>query len=148
MHSTLLDLWVQRCAGEESESLKAGYEIQANSQQMGCVCHFQEGKNSLRRLEAGQAKPDTHLTSKIWEGEYDSKKTWRSAKSLQDSRAVFMKTSSACVGIHNSDGEFVYDPRGKAEVFKAHDSRLAAPSNGLCFSEQHCIDTEADVRDC
>ena len=65
---------------------------------------------------------------------YGSKKAWRSAKNITDLRPDYSKTTPACMGIHSSDGECVNDPRGIVEVFKAHFSKLAAPSNDVFFS--------------
>jgi hypothetical protein len=109
---------------------------------------IRKDKNAVKRkLKAAQASADELSTTKIWEKKHGSKKAWRSAKSLRDSRAGYSRKSpTACMGIRDNVGEFVSDARGIAEAFKAHYSKLASPSENMFFLEEHRIKVEAEVR--
>lgn len=142
--------WTSEYKDLRVESQKA-YEVAMRSKSpkdWDAFVVIRKDKNALRRkLKTAQAKADEQSTAQVWETENGSKKAWRSAKSLRDSRAGYScKKSAACLGIHDSEGEFITDPCGIAQAFKAHYSKLASPSDNGSFLEDHRIKIEADVR--
>ena len=92
---------------------------------------LRKDKNLLkRRLKAMQAVEDQQNTVRMWEDNYGSKQAWQSAKQLRNSRAGYSrKTSTACQGIHDPQGNFVNTPQQIARVFKTHYAKLASPSD-------------------
>ena len=109
---------------------------------------LRKDKNRLKRkLKAQQSVADQMATVQLWDKSYGSKRAWQSAKQLRNSRAGFArKASTACQGIHDSQGNFVNNPQQIASVFKTHYAKLASPSEDPDFLEDHRIHIETDFR--